>query len=226
MKIFEFQHPEQLYSFEVFRRPADFSKDPQSFLNSTELNDLANMNNSERRSQYLHSRYHLKQKLSAMTQILPQEIFFEKKGEGKLVFQFENQQLDFNLSHSADLIALGFTQQGWIGIDLEAIRKSISIVEIAKKYFSAIETNFLLAEKNHEKQKLVFSKLWSGKEALLKAAAGGVFKNVREVNLNCENWSIAGLPKSFGNPADWQLHFFTEIESYILSVAFRKRQAG
>jgi 4'-phosphopantetheinyl transferase len=81
--------------------------------------------------------------------------------------------LQFSVSRSGDRVMFAFTQDRQIGIDLEAIRDDIDPMEIATRFFSAPEQQFL--EKLPEQQRAVaFYRIWTRKEAYVKALGGGL----------------------------------------------------
>ncbi len=221
MKIFEHIHPQNKYTLKAYRFTETFSESPEDFLSASELLDLHDITNETRRRQFLQSRFWLKQNLSQLLNLPPAKIQFKKIGEGKPVLDLENTSVDFNISHSDEICLVGISQHGSIGVDLEKSRRPRHLEKISERFFSSQEKDFLFSLQDPQEQERGFVRLWSGKEALIKAAAGGVFRNVLEVIINCEQWTIHSLPTSFGPLENWELRYFDALDGYIVSAAFR-----
>lgn len=81
-------------------------------------------------------------------------------------------QLEFNLSHSADMAVYAFTRKCAIGIDIEKIQ-SENKSDIAERFFSPAEIAALSALTPPE-QVAGFFQLWARKEAIIKANGKGL----------------------------------------------------
>jgi len=100
----------------------------------------------------------------------PASIRFATTSVGKPYLAFpEHSGIWFNLSHSGDQIAYAFSGHAELGIDIERIRTVDSIDRLARNYFSAEEYALVVNLPAWEKNK-AFIKLWSIKEALIKAS--------------------------------------------------------
>lgn len=83
--------------------------------------------------------------------------------------------LHFNISHTSSLIACGVTTDVPIGIDVEEKHRKMrnNILSFARRYFSPSEVEFLHSFSDPEKQRQEFIKLWTLKEAYVKALGRG-----------------------------------------------------
>ncbi|XP_031743729.1 uncharacterized protein LOC101203236 isoform X2 [Cucumis sativus] len=110
-------------------------------------------------------------------QIDPQALKFKKNmfGKPENSSQLCLPPLQFNISHSSSLIACGVTMHSPIGIDVEAKTRKIknNIIAFAKRFFSPNEIEFLSAISDPESQRQEFIKLWTLKEAYVKALGRG-----------------------------------------------------
>jgi len=97
--------------------------------------------------------------------------------------------LQFNLSYSLDYILIAFRfcnkkqldcSNLQIGIDVEDISRSIDIALIIKDYFTFEEQEQIL---NSTSPANVFFKLWTRKEALVKATGTGLISELKTYNL-------------------------------------------
>lgn len=78
----------------------------------------------------------------------------------------------FNMSHSHDVALIGAAPHGEIGVDIEMLREVEDALAIARRNFTPGEYEQLLAAPAHDRD-LVFMRLWTRKEACLKAVGSG-----------------------------------------------------
>ena len=107
-------------------------------------------------------------------QIQPGKISFVYNAFGKpdLGPEFANR-LKFNLSHSAGLALIAIATASDVGVDLEYIRAQTDYADIARRFFSAAEVDYLIALPSHLYAEAFFS-CWTKKEAYLKAYGEGL----------------------------------------------------
>ncbi|CAH8339308.1 unnamed protein product [Eruca vesicaria subsp. sativa] len=111
----------------------------------------------------------------------PGSLMFKKNMYGKPEVDWQNckdcnkQPLHFNISHTGSLIACGVTVHAPIGIDVEDKERKIKhdVLTFAKRFYTADEVNFLATKPDQEAQRKEFIKLWTLKEAYVKALGKG-----------------------------------------------------
>jgi 4'-phosphopantetheinyl transferase len=81
--------------------------------------------------------------------------------------------IDFNLSHSADMALLGVTRGRRIGVDIEALRDTPDLDDVARQHFSPEEVQARQALPAALKLDAFFV-TWTRKEAYLKAIGDGL----------------------------------------------------
>lgn len=221
MLVFEIGNSQQGFLLQVHQFLESFNEPLEHFLSAEELRYGSEITSEKRRLEYLQSRFTLKSLLAKYVGLTPEVIEFKKIGEGKPVLMNPTVHLDFNLSHSHDYFAIALSEKGQVGVDIEKVRPAQNLAKIAERFFSPAETQLIQNEKDGIKQTEIFAKFWSGKEALVKAVGGGVFKNVHEVLIDETNWKIKKLPLEFGSLADWDLQFFDPVPGYTCSVALK-----
>lgn len=91
--------------------------------------------------------------------------------EGKPVFR-KNRDVYFNISHSGGYVVLAFGNVS-LGVDIECVREAN--LKLAKRFFAKEEYEYLLAQKEEE-QKDAFCRIWTGKEAIVKAEGSGLLQ--------------------------------------------------
>ncbi|KAL6998040.1 hypothetical protein U1Q18_008166 [Sarracenia purpurea var. burkii] len=114
-------------------------------------------------------------------QVDARSLKFRKNIHGKPEVEWQRSDdwhpppLHFNLSHTSSLIACGVTMNSPIGIDVEEKQRTIknNILSFARRYFTHHEVEFLSAISDPEVQRQEFIKLWTLKEAYVKALGRG-----------------------------------------------------
>lgn len=111
----------------------------------------------------------------------PKSLKFKKNlyGKPEVVVGWDNSdtnpKLQFNISHTDSLIACGVTVNVPVGIDVEDKRRKMKhdVLSLAKRFYSSEEVNFLSTITEPEAQRKEFVKLWTLKEAYVKALGKG-----------------------------------------------------
>jgi len=81
--------------------------------------------------------------------------------------------LTFNVSHSRNLALYAITRRRDVGIDVEALDRDMALMELAEKFFSPAEVKSLHAVPEGG-QRHAFFRVWTRKEAYLKACGRGL----------------------------------------------------
>ncbi len=169
------------------------------------------------RHRFIVARANLRIILSHYLNLPPREIEFSYSPKGK-PFLKNYQNLQFNLSHSQDIAVYAVTENSVIGIDLEYFssnqRDSENIQNIAERFLSKTESEIIEASPSKSR---VFYKIWTAKEAYLKATGWGLGK-LEEVSTLWENGEIIGIAVN-QVPLDWMIYQLTDSYNYIISVA-------
>lgn len=93
--------------------------------------------------------------------------------EGKPVFR-ENRDVYFNISHSGGYVVLAFGNAP-LGVDIECVRETN--LKLAERFFAKEEYEYLLAQKEDDR-KDAFCRIWTGKEAVVKAEGSGLSRSL------------------------------------------------
>jgi len=107
--------------------------------------------------------------------VAPAAVCFDYGHVGKpsLGGQFRDSQIEFNLSHSADVMLLGVTRGQPLGVDVERLRTEIAIENMAERFFAPGEVQHLLSLEVERRREAFFT-IWSRKEAYIKARGLGL----------------------------------------------------
>ncbi len=174
------------------------------------------------RQQFLVARGWLRMLLGKYLQIEPQavELVYSQRGKPALAEKF-NSSLQFNLSHSEDLVVYAVTCDRSVGIDIEYIRPLPDAAQLAQRFFTTRE-NALLQALPSTQQNTAFFHCWTRKEAYLKACGDGIANGLDRVEVSL----IPGEPAwliSIGNDADlannWCLQDIAPANGYVGAIA-------
>ena len=124
------------------------------------------------RNQYLISRALLRRALGRYLEIEAREVRFQTATNGKPELAADSD-LRFNLSHTQGATVFAITRKRRVGVDLERIRKDTNAMELAERFFSRPEVQWLRSQPASEVIASFFS-CWTAKEAYIKAQGEGL----------------------------------------------------
>ena len=128
----------------------------------------------QHRQRFIAGRGILRILLGRYLSVEPQQLRFDYTSSGKpALAKTGDSRLQFNLSHSQGLALYAVTRDRQIGIDLEQLRPTADVEQIAQRFFSAQE--YAAIQSLPPDQKLeAFFRYWTCKEAYLKATGDGL----------------------------------------------------
>lgn len=168
--------------------------------------------------------------LSKYLKCIPKTIKFKYTYKGKPYLHI-NQNIDFNISHSKNYIAIAVTKGRLLGLDIQFMYNKPNFINISKRYFNDIEHRWL-SQLSKNNQKYYFYLLWTLKEASLKLTGEGlpsglsrfsfIFKNKQIIQLKFKNTQLLHH-KSFIIQQDILCslacsHIISSINSYIVEL--------
>lgn len=146
-----------------------------TFFNPVEQDRFRRFRRFEDARRFASRRIALRCILSGYLECAPTEIVFSAQdaaGKPMLDHPYRNR-LVFNASSSSDIALIAVTANGTLGVDVEAMRAINDMDQIAKRFFTRNETARLRAFPPEQRAD-AFYRLWSSKEALLKAVGTGL----------------------------------------------------
>lgn len=147
----------------------------------------------------------------------PCQIEFCYGSQGKPALALvDTPAMHFNVSHSEDLSLYAIAQQA-VGIDVERVR-SIDAKSLAQRFFSPREYAWLTCQPIDQWQP-AFLRLWTGKEAVLKATGEGLAA-LGEVEISFVNDQPVLLTAPCQPGDRWVLHQFVPASGYVATLAF------
>ena len=155
-----------------------------------------------------------------------ENIHFELKGNGKprLANYFGTGELFFSTAHSKGLALFAFSQDSVIGIDIEYIRDINHMEPIAERFFSPGERTAFQGLTNGKKRETFF-RIWTRKEALLKATGEGISDRLDEIDtspvIDNSTSKISSGPVSYRG-STWYINDFQIDGCYQAALASRQ----
>ena len=140
-------------------------------LSEDELARAARFHFTQDRQRWIASRGLLRTVLGHMLETPPQDFRFERGPFGKPYLRAS--PLSFNLSHTQNRVLIAAAWEREVGVDIEQTRSDFSPLELASQVFSLAEQRFLHSLSPPE-QHQGFLRLWTAKEAYIKACGDGL----------------------------------------------------
>jgi 4'-phosphopantetheinyl transferase len=156
----------------------------------------------------------------------PRDLGFVEGPQGKPALI--GGELEFNVSHSGDRVAIAIAEGGPVGIDIEVEQpRTTDLVVLARRYFSPVEA--LAVENAADGAIPLFFTIWTAKEAVIKAVGGGLSIQLASFSVlpvcsewgavenlggdpKLDGWHVAALPSELGYRAavaaagtDWEI---------------------
>lgn len=123
---------------------------------------------------------------------------------------------DFNLSHSEDKIICGFSSNGKIGVDIESIKPlDLSIIDFCftqeeRKYFNSLQD---------QERLLFFYKIWTLKEAYVKAIGTGITDSFSHFGFDMDMWRLGAVELKVHREDASGYHFkIIEHSNYLVAI--------
>ena len=168
------------------------------------------------RDAYVVSQGALRKLLSGYLGIPSMMVKFGRGQKGK-PYSVDNPNLYFNLTNSGKHVAIAFSFDGEVGIDIEQIRPLPDLDMLIQKNFTAREIKFITA-KPEEKLKRFF-RFWTLKESYLKAIGEGMRLTPDNIEFNIENDRITQLSiKGIFEQEDWYFKEFSSPMDYVGTI--------
>jgi len=136
----------------------------------------------------------------------PREITFQIGPHGKpALAAAHGAPLHFNLSHSGELALVAISKTAEVGADVEYIRPLRDPIALAKRYFTPGELSELTSTPQAERTDCFF-RLWTQKEALLKATGQGIANGLQRFEVTSQSGGgLVAVDGQAGAEFGWSL---------------------
>lgn len=132
--------------------------------------------------------------------------------------------LEFNLSHAGPHVLFAFARGQALGVDIERDRPRLSVLGLARRFFDTDEANALEALPEAVRRE-GFLRLWTRKEAVLKALGQGLNFGLHRLAFSLEPDGTAGplhrIAEEAGRVDEWRLQPVRPAAGLVGALAWR-----
>ncbi|MGC1394096.1 MAG: 4'-phosphopantetheinyl transferase superfamily protein [Coleofasciculaceae cyanobacterium] len=183
-------------------------------LSEDEKNRASRFHFEQDKTRFIIGRGLLRLILGRYLKTEPDQLQFAYSLTGKPVVSSSNVQ--FNLSHSEEMILYAFTSDRQIGIDLEYLRPIPELKQLIQQFFSIGEASAILSLPASEQQ-LAFLQTWTCKEAYLKATGEGLAQ-LSQVEVYIKPGEPYRLLNNQSQANRWSLQTLTLTPEYVAAL--------
>jgi 4'-phosphopantetheinyl transferase len=131
---------------------------------------------------------------------------------------------DFNVSHSGGALLVAIARNQELGVDIETQRRRRPVLELARRFFAADEAAALVSLDEPQRQ-LAFLRLWSCKEAVVKALGIGIGFGLARLQFAIgpagEPVELSVIHASAGSAEDWHVVRLAPTGAHVGALAWR-----
>jgi len=170
------------------------------------------------RNQFVASHAMLRTVLGRYLRTDSRDIRFRTLTHGKP--ELTEGDLCFNLSHTEGAAVVAITRRRPVGVDVERVRENLEPLELADRFFSRQEAEWLRAQPESQRFSAFFA-CWTAKEAYIKACGGGLsiplagFSVIPHSGRSELKLEIYGKPDDSERWSMWQLDLGTSLRSAL-----------
>ncbi len=157
--------------------------------------------------------------LSRYAPVAPEAWVFGADAHGRPHIVAPAVPLEFNLTHSGELVVLGVANARSVGVDVEHVVRATNTT-LLERYFSPPEVE-QLSQMDTAVRRLRFFELWTLKEAYLKARGVGLRQPLRTLTFDLTAPGTVRLslaPGCADTAARWAFAQFMVREEYVLAL--------
>jgi 4'-phosphopantetheinyl transferase len=156
------------------------------------------------RQRFIAAHAMLRCLLATRTGVPPQQIALVAGPRGKPALAAAGAAgLHFNLAHSGEL-AVAALADSELGVDIEVPRPFPRAERFAARFFARCEQHWLAAQPDDERDRSLL-RLWTFKEAYLKAVGSGIAMPLSSIEIDPELPALLGVAGVAPAPGDWTL---------------------
>lgn len=131
------------------------------------------------------------------------------------------KEIKFNYSHSKGQFVFVTTKNSEIGVDIELKKNFSEIAQVAKRNFSESEFKLFMNTESEAERINSFYKIWTRKEALLKAIGTGILPELKNFSVIDEYEKEVSSCTMLIDKNSWIICDLDSPENYVSSVAYQ-----
>jgi 4'-phosphopantetheinyl transferase len=167
---------------------------------------------------FVISRALLRHALQSVAGLRHWRIEIGKFGKPELASGATGSSVQFNLSHTAGLVACALSRHHAVGVDVERTARSVDFLVIAQHWFAPSERRSLAACAPDRRAETFF-RHWTIKEAIAKAMGRGITIPFADMAITLDPLSLAFAPALRQDATSWHVEEFRPTAMHRLAVA-------
>lgn len=185
------------------------------YLTEEEINRIIKFQKIKDKKQFVIAHVFLRILLGKYLKIPIHQITLFRDTHGKIMIAANSENISFNLSHSEDWVVLAFSKYKDLGVDIERIHDIQDFLQIAEHYFRKEEYEYI-SKINTESPLCKFYKVWTIKEAFVKATGEGLSRSLKTFSVGKD--SVINVQLGQDTMGIWR-YFALEIDkNYAATV--------
>lgn len=216
------EHPVRLWAMPVDALREQDVEPWKVVLDAAERSRAERLAIERNRVEYVAAHALTRALLSAVTGEAPSVFRYEAGARGKPSAFVGGRPLGihFNLSHTAGLVAVAASPRLEIGVDVEAVDRGVDL-RVADRYFFGAEGDWL-AGLAPERRTEGFLRLWTLKEAYIKATGRGMSQPLHEFWFDVDPPAVRFTDAIADDETSWQFHQWLIGERFLAAVGWRR----
>jgi len=202
----------------VWRASLNAKALPDDVLDNEERAKAARFVKEEHRTRYAMAQTILRHLLGRYTGLDPKAVAFTRGPQGKPYLP--QSSLQFNITHSGDLLLAAFCTGQEVGVDVEKVEPKRPVLSLARRYYTPSELDWLKTL-DDAVQARAFFQLWTLKEAFLKARGTGLSGGLNTFEYRISHLAPPELlwtKPEHGAPGDWSSITLNADEDYAAAL--------
>ncbi len=196
----------------IWRFPLNCTESLENLLDEQELQRAGRLRVPGKARAFIVARARLRQILGFYLGLAPEALRFDYGLYGKPALAgLPDEAPSFNLSHSGNWGLCVVSKGCAVGVDIEALGRSLDYAKLAAGFFSKSEQHWLQAGSERERRRRFFL-IWTRKEAWLKGKGGGFSDSVQDLDR-------AHLQGCCTHAGGWWIRSFPVTRDYLAALA-------
>lgn len=154
----------------------------------------------------------LRHLLSSLTGKKAESLRFQYGPNGKP--KLRGHDLEFNMSHSHDWVIIAVSPFSPVGVDVERVRRNLAVDKLVDKVMSSSEKEEW-RRLTEEARLLAFFRLWTRKEAVVKATGEGLISPLSDFTVGCHPMRYRHVDNTVGS---WEVVSLDLIPEYEVAL--------
>lgn len=193
-----------------------------SLLDPSEQHHASTIKNERLHRRYVEVHAQLRLFLGETINAAPELLRIHKAEYGK-PYLVDYPELAFNLSHTANRMAVAIAYKCDLGIDIEFCKPRTNLAALVEKCFAEEEKEYW-QKLPSTKKTLTFYRFWTRKEAFVKATGRGIALGLKQCVIDPNNpTKLLRIPENYGHPSEWLIQDIGLFRSICGAIVIKSK---